>query len=144
MSNSGHRGYLWDLPRNGLGVGWLAEVVDMRVVRMSFWLPLGRGDDIWVESWSMALQLYSLHCIFQVVVVLGRGDASSDGFARVPQYNTVYSIVRHSLSATLVSSHSAVVRLFCDPVQRSPLGSLLLSLADLRRGNVVITGHYRR
>ena len=29
MSNSEHRGYLWDLPRNGLGVGWLAEV-DMR------------------------------------------------------------------------------------------------------------------
>jgi hypothetical protein len=45
MSDSGHRGNLGDLPRNGLGVGWLAEV-DMRLVRMSFWLPLGRGDDI--------------------------------------------------------------------------------------------------
>ena len=26
MSNTGHRRYLWDLPRNGFGVGWLAEV----------------------------------------------------------------------------------------------------------------------
>jgi hypothetical protein len=42
------------------------------------------------------------------------------------------STVRHSLSTTLVSSHSSVVRLFCGPFKESPLGSLLLSLADAR------------
>ena len=53
MSNTGHRGYLWNPPsperRNGLGVGWLAEV-DMRLLRLrvSFWQLLGRGDDIYM------------------------------------------------------------------------------------------------
>lgn len=40
ISNTGHRGYLWDPPRiperrNGLGVGWRAEV-DMGLLRVSF------------------------------------------------------------------------------------------------------------
>lgn len=54
MSNTGHKGYLWNPPRipehrNGLGVGWLAEV-DMRLLRLrvSFWQLLGRGDEIYM------------------------------------------------------------------------------------------------
>ena len=59
MSNTGHRGYLWDLPLNGLGVGWLAEV-DMRLLWMSFWPPPGRGDDIYGPKLSVAAWLWDV------------------------------------------------------------------------------------
>jgi hypothetical protein len=55
---------------------------------MSFWPPLGRGYILYGPKLSATtdgpsiVYIGPLHCVFQVIVVLGRGDAS-DGFARV-------------------------------------------------------------
>jgi hypothetical protein len=119
MSNTGHRGYLWDLPRSGLGVCWLVEVdsdSDMRILRMSFWRkiwpPLGRGDVIYgPECYSIALQRFLLlsfpgNCCVGVVASL-----SLDGFVRVPHsiYNAV--VLVHHFGFAARQCYSSVQRI---------------------------------
>ncbi len=91
-------------------MGWLAEV-DMRL--MSFWPPLGRGDDIYGPKssvYGMTLQLSLLYCVFQVVVVV----VVVVGLWRRPGWTASLAYLNiQSLFTTGVSSHSAVIHLSC-------------------------------
>ena len=67
----------------------------------------------------MALGCSILYCVFQVTVVFGRGGASLDGFARVPQYTGPYGSPCLVLRTALLFTYS-VIRSKKSPLGRYP------------------------
>ena len=129
----------WDLPRSGLRVGWLVEVdSDMWILRMSFWPPLGEGDDIYGPKLSVTVfhcngfsSCFPGNCCVGPNWGHGGASLSLGDFARVAQgrvrrNTTLYSSPCSPLG--FVAQRCCVQ--FKESSPSRPCGQSLLSLAD--------------